>query len=60
MSELFGIKIPQDPWVIVPCIILATVYVPNSKLVQSNTANYHLPENGRLGRAPGRQQALLH
>ena len=24
MNELFGIKIPQDPWVVVPCIILAT------------------------------------
>ena len=26
MSELFGIKIPQDPWVVVPCIILATAF----------------------------------
>jgi small-conductance mechanosensitive channel len=26
MSALFGIKIPQDPWVVVPCIILATAF----------------------------------
>lgn len=26
MSELFGIKIPQDPWVVVPCIVLATAF----------------------------------
>src|SRR6185369_11223558 len=26
MNELFGIKIPQDPWVVVPCIFLATAF----------------------------------
>ena len=26
MSELFGVKIPQDPWIVVPCIILATAF----------------------------------
>jgi hypothetical protein len=61
MSELFGIKIPQDRWGIVPCIILATVYL----CAQQQTGveqHRQLPLAGKwtFGRAPGRQQALLH